>query len=90
VGNGNISEQTYKKFSTWSDVVKGVRKCTTDMRQTGMKPVQGINQGITQDGDMKPEGVNKDSGMPKYQQNRDQTRLYMDKDNELKHRILTV
>lgn len=79
---GTITEQRYKKFFTWSDIVKGIWKCMTDMRQTGLKPVQGINQGA-QESNSKPEGVNKDSGVLKYQQNRDHSRLNKDMDNKL-------
>jgi hypothetical protein len=52
--NGAISEQLDKKFSTWSDVVKDVRKLDIDMQQSRPKHIQVIiNQGVIQESDEK-------------------------------------
>jgi hypothetical protein len=56
---GIIGEEVDKKFSTWSDVVRGIKKCNADVRQIGLKPIQVIiNQGVTQEDDDKLEGIN--------------------------------
>jgi hypothetical protein len=52
---GINSEQTEKKLSTWSDVVKGVKKSDIDMRQSGITRIQVI---VNQESEEKLEGVN--------------------------------
>jgi hypothetical protein len=47
---GITGEEMDKKYSIWSEVVKSKKKFDTDLRQTGLKPIQvTVNQGVTQE-----------------------------------------
>jgi hypothetical protein len=60
---GITGEEMDEKFSIWSDVIKGVNKSDTDIRQIGLKSIKVIvNQGITHESHEKFEGINTKTG----------------------------